>query len=150
MSTHHKRLPKWESFDEITFKVVPRFKTSGLSGDEWRTSVLVEFHFKGEVVYETGFADMQSALLMVGSDWVRQQEPLPEKVIELEDKYCSQPGCSRHAVARYQIKHEYTREGVPRQGPSWSSWRQFCQAHRKRGDQSLEDCDDNYQLIETL
>ncbi len=48
----HKRLRDFESFDEIRLKVVPRYKTSGLSGDEWRTGVLIEFMFKGQVIEE--------------------------------------------------------------------------------------------------
>lgn len=85
---YRKRLPKFEAFDEIAMKVVPRFKTSGLSGDEWRTSVSVAFKFKGIVVYETSFRDMEAALLMMGSEWVRAQEPIPDAVIDLERERC--------------------------------------------------------------
>ena len=39
-----------EWYDEIRVTTVPRFKTSGLSGDEWRRSAKVTFLRKGIVL----------------------------------------------------------------------------------------------------
>lgn len=35
---HYKRHPDFETYDRITIDTVERYKTSGLSGDEWRFS----------------------------------------------------------------------------------------------------------------
>ena len=40
-SKHWPALHDDEGVDEITIKKVPRFKSSHMSGDEWRTSALV-------------------------------------------------------------------------------------------------------------
>jgi len=45
--------PDANSFDEIRIRTIPRYKTSGLSGDEWRISMVTEFLRKGKVVHET-------------------------------------------------------------------------------------------------
>ena len=50
---HTKIPPDRQAFDEIRIKTEPRYKQSGLSGDEWRISGKIEFMYKGEVVFET-------------------------------------------------------------------------------------------------
>lgn len=39
---HRPATPDWELFDRMEFQVVPRYKTSGLSGNEWRYHVSVK------------------------------------------------------------------------------------------------------------
>lgn len=39
--------PDAQAFDEIRIFTVPSYKTSGLSGDEWRISATVEFYRNG-------------------------------------------------------------------------------------------------------
>lgn len=39
--------PDAQACDEIRIYTVPRYKTSGLSGDEWRISAVTEFYRKG-------------------------------------------------------------------------------------------------------
>lgn len=51
-SKHHKRLPDWEPYDKITIEIMPRLKTSGMSGDEWRTSAKVTLWHKGRPIVE--------------------------------------------------------------------------------------------------
>lgn len=143
---HHRRLPKFESFDEVRLRVVPRFKTSGLSGDEWRTSVLVEFSFKGEVVHSFGARDMASAILLLGQKWIEAQEPIPNRVIEVERERCDQPGCPDFATVQMEVVRLAADDG------SWldakerhgTPYRQFCDRHANRGDCSREDRDENY------
>ncbi len=40
--------PDAQAFDEVRIRTVPRWKESGLSGDEWRISATVEFWRKGK------------------------------------------------------------------------------------------------------
>ena len=54
-----------EYIDEVSVKTIPRFKTSGLSGDVWRKSALVEFKRKGYVVWYAAFSDMETAVLAI-------------------------------------------------------------------------------------
>lgn len=147
----HKRLPDWEAFDEIRLKVVPRYKTSGLSGDEWRQHVQVEFLFKGEVVHEEGWRDMRTALAFLPSEWHKATCPIPQRVIAMEEAgRCDQPGCAAQAVGRFMLKRETSERG------DWldpahvygRKYRQFCKRHLRRGDCSREDCDDNYEPMD--
>jgi hypothetical protein len=149
----HKRHRDWEAFDRIEFDIVDRYKTSGLSGDEWRHHVRMRFYFKGEVVHEDGARDMQSAMLRVGSIMLEKTCPIPDRVIELEKTKCSQPGCKEDAVGRFRIKKEFGHQGEdlapPYEGsPRYS--RQFCKRHLRRGDRSREDCDANYEPLDGI
>lgn len=144
----HKRLRDFEAFDEIRFRVVPRFKTSGLSGDEWRQHVEVEFVFKGSIVHATGFRDMQTALMMAPAEWVRAQEPIPDGVIEAERAgICDQPSCTSPSAGRFLLKRETAADGryLDPANLHFRSYRQFCKRHVRRGDCSREDSDDNYE-----
>lgn len=142
----HRRLRGWEAFDEIRFKVVPRYKTSGLSGDEWRQHVQVEFLHKGQVVHEAGFRDMQAALMYTPREWSEAQCPISDKVIELERTHCDQPSCAKPPIGRLLLKELTSDEGdyldPARQHLRY--YRQFCATHIRRGDCSREDADSNY------
>jgi hypothetical protein len=148
----HKRDPDFESFDKITLEVVPRYKTSGLSGDEWRTSVHATFWFKGEKVHERSWTSMQYAIMLLAHEWVTQQEPIPERVIKLEESKCDQPGCANDAVARFRIKRETSEHGewLDRSDSSMRYFRKFCKKHVERGDCSREDCDENYEPLDAV
>lgn len=145
----HKRLNDFHSFDKIELKVIPRFKQSGLSGDEWRSSVRVDFYFKGHIVYEAGFRDMKTALMLLPREWTAAQEPIPMKIIEMEKMKCDQPGCMKNAVVTFKIKEKFSDRGErldPSDGlASWTEYRRFCEEHKHRGDSSREDCDANYE-----
>lgn len=145
----HKRLRDFESFDRITFEVKPRYKTSGLSGDEWRQHVEVTFWFKGEAVHHVGYRDMQAALMLAPGEWIRAQEPIPERVIELEKDACDQPSCPKKAVGRFKLKRETARQGEWIETPDgFEHYRKFCAQHIRRGDSSREDCDENYEPMD--
>lgn len=147
----HARLRQFHAFDRIELVVTPRYKTSGMSGDEWRISVVAKFHFKGEVVHEDHFRDMKSALMMLPSSWIQAQEPIPMRVVEIEKTKCDQPGCSRDAETVYRLKTKYSERGElldqTKGLASWEQTRQFCGVHCRRGDCNLEDSDDNYEVV---
>ena len=145
----HKRLPDWEPFDRITMEIVPRYKTSDLSGDEWRQSVKVSFWFKGNIIREYTTSSMKYAILCLGKEWASLLGPFPEAVIESEKILCDHPSCIDTAVNKYLIKQEFSSVGE-KLDPSdryGQVYRQFCDKHSQRGDCSREDSDDNYEKI---
>jgi|SRR5687768_11254530 len=146
---YHKRLPEFESFDEIRLKVVPRYKESELSGDEWRQHVRVEFLFKGQVVHEAGWSRMQAALMLLPGEWIKAQEPIPSKVIEIEKMMCDQPSCCAEAVYLYALKEQFSQKGDKLDAADQHSkyYRQFCERHKIRGDCGREDSDSNYEAV---
>jgi hypothetical protein len=141
----NRRHRDWEPFDKITLEVVPRWKESENSGDEWRTNVRVVFFFKGHRVYTHSVTNMQSALMLLTATWFTQSSPINEKVLELEPDYCDQPGCSRTAGPKQWLKRIASREGWLEQTKSQLLYfRKFCPEHSRRGDCGLDDADDNY------
>jgi hypothetical protein len=143
----HRRCRDWEAFDKIELEVVPRYKTSGLSGDEWRTGVAIRFFHKGHLVHEDFRTRMEYAIMMLGDIWVKAQEPIPEKVIRVELEHCDQPGCKNLWIGKRFLKRIAAREGwLDPENTSFRYFRRFCDKHLKRGDCGLEDADRNYEL----
>lgn len=148
--THaHKRLPRFEAFDEIQLVVEPRYKTSGLSGDEWRQSVSIRFYFKGELVHEDGAHNMRDAIAFLGWKWAIAQEPIPERVIEIERTKCDQPSCCNDWTNEYELIEEFSAQGdrIDPKDRSFKYYRRFCNRHARRGDGSREDADRNYKVL---
>jgi len=144
----HKRLPNWEPFDEVRMKVVPRLKTSELSGDEWRTAVAIELLHKGRVVVETHAANMRDAALMLGRELLEHSSPIPMEVLRIERGTCDQPGCGRPADVRMVLRELFSDRGDrldPSDQHGSTYYRQFCARHSGRGDCSREDCRANYE-----
>lgn len=132
-----------EFFDEIRLYVKPRYKTSGLSGDEWRISGEVQFFRKGYLVAEEFALNLETAVQFLPYWFVT----LREKANNIEDRHlCFQPGCSEEAVALYRLKKEYCRRGHE-SVPHKPTVRAFCRKHLQRGDCGLEDADDNYEVV---
>jgi hypothetical protein len=51
-----------EGVDRIEIDIVPRFKTSDLSGDQWRVSARLRAYRKGELVGEQSYHNMETAV----------------------------------------------------------------------------------------
>lgn len=149
----HRRLSDFESFDRVELVVVPRYKTSGLSGDEWRQHVDMRFYFKGELVHERGVGTMQAAVMMLGSEYVVAQEPIPDRVIEMENEgYCCQPSCAEMSVGRFRLRKTWGPQGQSLDQSEVHStyYAQFCTKHLRRGDCGLEDADGNYEPLDDV
>ncbi len=142
----YKRHPDDRWVDEVRIVTVPRFKTSWRSGDEWRTSVRIEFWRKGNVIHTRTVGDLQAALMMVSGEYVRWGD---EGILnpDATKHLCFQPGCAERAVSEYELKANYCREGHQSEPYQWSERRRFCQKHLRRGDCGLEDSDANYNII---
>jgi hypothetical protein len=152
-SIFHRPHSDAEGVDEIRMKVVPRFKTSGLSGDEWRVSTLVEFFRKGVKVYERSFHRLSDAAKFL--PWILHVEMIEgvdapiEGLFRAEAEECHQPGCAETSVNLYRLKEVYSPQGegpLPKHG-KFEYRRSFCAKHSHRGDCGLEDADENYELI---
>lgn len=138
--------PDAQAFDEIRITTVPRYKTSGLSGDEWRISAKIEFMRNGRVMAEDGARDVESAAKFLA--WKLAMACDDGKAYFAgEGEFCDQEGCAEKATVTYRLKKTYCREGHPSE-PSRPTTRQFCNLHRTRGDCGLEDSDANYEPVE--
>ena len=144
-SLSHKRLPRFEMADEIRIRIVPRYKTSGMSGDEWRHHAQVEFMFKGAVVHEAGYRDIEAAVMAVGRELLTVHDRgMTDEMMALDEK-CDQPSCKNDAVGRFEIRREFGPQGDDiAQSDYYRHYRKFCKVHLRRGDCSREDCDSNY------
>jgi len=78
--------------------IVPRDKTSDLSGDEWRISVHTKLFRKGNLIYERSYHDFDSA--SANLPWLLKTWHETNEAIRIDDnELCFQPGCSEKAVA---------------------------------------------------
>lgn len=144
----HSRHEDDEFVDEITIKVVPRFKQSEMSGDEWRVSATIEMKRKGMVIVErhVGTMEFAAALLpsIVGVLGEFDDRDLIDKAIEVEGSLCVQPGCPEKATRFFRLKAQSCRHGHMHDITFGILIRGFCDKHVRRGDCGLEDADVNY------
>lgn len=134
------RLDEDEWYDEVHITTVPRFKTSELSGDEWRYSIHVELLRKGRVMAERDWNRLEWALAGL-QGWMLK---LGDKGVEVHatDDLCMQPGCSKP----YTVEYRMTRRGCGHCGnihryAGDDYRRRFCDKHKRRGDSDLDDMD---------
>lgn len=142
--------PDAQAFDEVRIVTVPRFKESGLSGDEWRISAKIEFWRKGRLVHEEGWGrNVETALMAAGYHFLAACDN-GHAFFAGEDRdgnaVCDQEGCSTLATVSGRLKKGFTREGSERRLYQGGEYRCFCDRHKHRGDSSLEDSDDNYEF----
>jgi hypothetical protein len=138
--------PDAQAFDKVIIKTVPRYKTSGMSGDEWRISASIEFYRKGKLVHECGASNVQNACYLVGA---RHMEACDNAkgFFAGEGTICDQEGCESEATITLQLKKEFCRHGTEQYPGHKKPVRMFCDKHKTRGDCGLEDADSNYTVI---
>lgn len=61
--------------------------------------------------------------------------------------FCDQEGCAETATHTYSIKHGYDSDGEEKEKP-YRHIRRFCDRHSTRGNSRLDDCDENYEVLE--
>lgn len=137
-----------EYFDEIVIRTVPRWKTSGMSGDEWRVSAHVTVKRKGHTILETSFNKIRTAVAILPGLLLTmfEQEHVTRLPDSLDESLCFQPGCDKPAVSVYRLKHDYCPSGQKHDLHSETRLA-FCQTHLERGDCGLKDADDNYDVV---
>ena len=142
--------PDAQAFDEIRITTVPRYKTSGLSGDEWRISGKIQLMRKGKVVHEDRMANVENCAYALGLVLMRAKDEGKAFFGGGENGTCDQEGCSEQASVFYRMKKKYC-NGFGHEPIELNDEvvvRQFCERHSKRGDCGLEDADQNYELLE--
>jgi hypothetical protein len=152
---NYKRHDDDEWFDEIRIVTVPRYKTSGMSGDEWRFSANVQLLRKGHVLFERSFSkihyaiDFLPAIQHEYADMGCGSQDVEGNEIDF-NRYCFNPGCREDGVVEYRLIDQFHRpygDKMPKRDYLGENHRRFCEAHAKRGDCGLEDADSNYILI---
>jgi len=145
--------PDAQGVDEIHITTVPRYKTSGLSGNEWRISALCKVYRKGELVDEFGMRDVKNCV-----------QALPSKLMEMGDEgkfffgggekgKCDQEGCKEKATELFRMKKKHCREHPSKHFEILDKEnvvRGFCKKHSTRGDSDYNDQDSNYELIDSV
>lgn len=137
--------PDAQAFDEVRIKTIPRYKQSGLSGDEWRIHAEITFYRKGIEVHSVGYRNIETAC---GYLYAAHGSAINDgKAYFAGDGiHCDQEGCSERATVRLQMKAAYGNDGV-RKELHRPTFRHFCERHSTRGDCGLDDADDNYVLV---
>lgn len=139
--------PDAQGFDEIRIVTVPRFKQSGLSGDEWRISASTQFMRNGVVVHETGARNVETAAHLLSYHLFEAYDEA-KGYFAGEGDICDQEGCANKAI----VTLEKIKEGCGKcgniQAPKYSRpFRKFCDVHKHRGDSDLDDNDASYKEI---
>lgn len=137
--------PDAQAFDTIIIKTVPRYKESGLSGDEWRMSATTEFYRKGKLIHEEYSSDVANAAYLVGARHIMACDNGLGYFGGIAD-LCDQEGCSEKASWKHEKKFDWCRDGHKSKEPS-NAYRLFCDKHEGRGDCGLDDADSNYNKV---
>lgn len=142
--------PDAQGFDEIRIFTQPRYKTSGLSGDEWRISGTGQILRKGKVIREFHAGNVNYAAQKLMSEIMLSHDEGQQFFAGGEDGKCDQEGCAELATVTYRVINEYCNQAHSH-GPTPLDkemvLRQFCERHSTRGDCSFDDADENYEII---
>ena len=136
-----------EGVDRIELSVIDRFKTSELSGDEWRYSVKISFFRKGVLVYERTYGRMEWAVAALPYELMVLPEHCEIPLWKVDSLICTQYGSNQPATVVYKTKEQYTERGegpLPNETPTY---RAYCTRHAERGNSDREDCMQNYEVI---
>ena len=141
--------PDAQAFDAVRITTVPRYKTSGLSGNEWRISAKIEFLRKGRVVHEEACRNVESACRLL--PWYHAKACDNGKgFFAGEGDICDQEGCAEPATVTLKKKQDICRScGNASPHTEYTDRvtkiRKFCARHSTRGDCGLDDADRNYE-----
>lgn len=135
--------PDAQPFDKIVIDTVPRYKESGMSGDEWRISAEVKFYRKGVEVHGFGCRNVEEATVLLGARLLEACDDA-KGFFAGEGHACDQEGCFAEASWRHTLKAKYDRSGNRSEIPEPGEYRLFCDRHKTRGNCGIEDADDNY------
>ena len=139
----HAVRPDAQGFDEVRIVTVPRYKTSRLSGDEWRISASIQLYRKGKLIHERGVRNVEMGCVFAAATYYEAKDN-GLAYFAGDGIICDQEGCSAGATVRYRLIHQYCREGH-KSDPSLPTYRHFCDRHKQRGDCGLDDADSNYE-----
>jgi hypothetical protein len=138
--------PDAQAFDEVRIVTIPRFKQSGLSGDEWRIHAEAQFYRKGELIFSEGCRDVQTACGLAFGWYVKGCDD-GKAYFAGDGHTCDQEGCHAPATVKYARQFDYCRDGHKRDVLETSKYRHFCERHKARGDAAFDDADANYVAV---
>jgi hypothetical protein len=151
----HRRHHDDKIIDEFDLKPKLRYKSSGLSGDEWRVSYELTIKRKGTILFQRSYHTPQDAIHHM--PWLMRamfeggiegfDEKAWEQRIADDETTCAQPGCGEPGTVCYQFKDIYAPNGegpLPNEDAPYPYVTQFCAAHSTRGDCGREDAESNY------
>ena len=137
---HHDYQP----IDEVSIRTIPRYKTSGFSGDEWRIIAIIEYKRKGRIVESRLTRNVETALRYADA-WLMEFLEKGNYSAGRQFDDCDQEGCTEKATHTMKLKNRFTRsEGIKHPYPPENLIVRFCDKHRQRGDCGREDNDRNY------
>jgi len=135
--------PDAQAFDEVRITTVPRYKTSGLSGDEWRISARVQFFRKGVLCHEESFSTVEHACGFLYGEY-HHAISNGKAHFAGDGIHCDQEGCRNTKTVTYRRLKDVCHDGREAEPSRISLYRNFCDEHRTRGDCDLDDADINY------
>lgn len=138
--------------DEVRVITRERYKTSGMSGDEWRFHRVLQVFRKGRMLFERAFNGDVTEVVAFAPLAIAEffDNGIPQELVGFDATLCFQPGCPNPATSEFEIIEEFGRQGErlhPEEGAYSVKRRKFCQKHLRRGDCGREDCDENYRLV---
>jgi hypothetical protein len=125
-------------FDEVVIKTVPRFRDG--AGRDWRYSALLQVKRKG-IIIDAEESNHVEELINYLVDYEPRMTVYGKTHMESR---CDQEGCAEPFINTFRLKQIY--EDVAAVDTEYV--RCFCARHSDRGDDLLEDCNDNYVLID--
>lgn len=137
--------PDAQAFDEVRIVTVPRYKESGLSGDEWRISASIQFFRNGVLAHEEYASNVETACALVAYYHAKAIGE-GKAFFAGDDPFCDQEGCANHATVTYRLKQQFCDQGNPHELHG-ETVRRFCERHARRGDCGLDDADRNYEQV---
>ena len=158
-SLTHKKDP---FIDETRIALVEHYKTSDVSGSEWRYRYHIQLFRKGTLIASSDALSMNMATIRVAAavqtnfddlamnkDWrTIQRSEIPGEGI------CCQPGCPDKSTRHYVFKNLYDSQCIfkktnePNEFNGCLYGHEFCDRHGQRGDQQPDDSNDNYVCIQ--
>lgn len=155
-------------YDNITIDIVPRYKQSYMSGDEWRFSYRARVWWKGFLIGSHAMSSMEHITRTL-DHWLNYMNEIiefhyrkyedgsgHEDMINFPDhrlqaEYCAQPGCPNKATHTFVKKKTWTRNGMAETTKDTEVHAvRYCPLHTTRGDCALEDSDSNLEFFEAL
>lgn len=142
-----------QAVDRISITAEERWKTSELSGDEWRYNGLIEFFHKGKMVHSNWRGTAFDQSLRWPSDSLPTQlrryenSQLDAEELARREPLCDQLGCTEQGELYRMEHHEADLAGnfLPKDGKIHVT--RFCKRHRNRGTCAIVDRSDNYTLF---
>lgn len=142
--------PDRQAFDEVRIVTIPRYKTSGMSGDEWRISAKIILMRKGNIVHESGsFRNVETAGAFLMAEFYKACDE-GKGFFGGESDLCDQEGCAEMATVTYRVKKEFSRDNPHEWNRRLEEMvvRKFCARHSRRGDCAFDDADENYEIVD--